>query len=87
CSRCSIPIAMQAVMPVAQMCPCGDIDSWPNDELPAPHMPINNNTHFQRLKTRLNDHNRDDRQVDIDYDVDHDTDNGKASIINGYHQD
>lgn len=84
CARCSIPTAMQAVMPVAQLCPCGDIDSWPNDELPAPHMPINNNTHFQRLKTRLNDHNRDGHPIKLDYDVDHDTENRKAPIINDY---
>ena len=56
CSRCSIPIAMPVVMPVAQLCPCGDLDNWPNDEVPSPHMPINNKKHFSRLKTRLNEH-------------------------------
>ena len=61
CARCSIPTAMSAVMPVAQLCPCGDIDTWPNDELPAPHMPVNNNRHFSRLKTRLNEHPRCDQ--------------------------
>lgn len=54
CVRCNIPTPISAVMPVAQLCPCGDIDTWPNDELPAPHMPINNNKHFNKLKTRLN---------------------------------
>ncbi|MEO1180817.1 MAG: hypothetical protein AAFX51_08165, partial [Cyanobacteria bacterium J06636_28] len=56
CARCSIPVAMSAVMPVAQLCPCGDLDNWPNDEVPSPHMPINNKKHFSRLKTRLNEH-------------------------------
>lgn len=54
CARCSIPIPMSAVMPVAQLCPCSNVDHWPNDELPAPHLPINNKGHFSRLKTRLN---------------------------------
>ncbi|MBE9070613.1 hypothetical protein IQ260_28645 [Leptolyngbya cf. ectocarpi LEGE 11479] len=80
CARCSIPVAMQTVMPVAQLCACGDIDHWPNNELPAPHMPVNNNTHFSRLKARLNDDRRDDLQAD--YDIDHDTDNQKSSIVN-----
>ncbi len=85
CARCSIPIAMQAVMPVAQLCPCGDIDTWPNDQLPAPHMPINNNVHFEKLKTRLTSHRCDELQAD--YDVDHDTDNRKTPILNDYHHD
>lgn len=80
CARCSIPVAMHAVMPVAQLCACGDIDHWPNDELPAPHMPVNNHTHFSRLKTRLSDDRSDDLQADCD--VDHDTDNQKSPIVN-----
>ena len=56
CARCGIPIAMPVLLPVAQLCPCGDIDNWPNDELPAPHMPINDRKHLGRLKTRLNEH-------------------------------
>lgn len=56
CALCSIPTTMSAVMPVAGLCSCGDMESWPNDELPAPHMPINNKKHFSRLKTRLNEH-------------------------------
>ncbi|MGD1858215.1 MAG: hypothetical protein ACFB2W_28595 [Leptolyngbyaceae cyanobacterium] len=80
CARCSIPVAIHTTMPVAELCACGDIDTWPNDELPAPHMPINNNTHFNRLKTRLNDHRQDDLQAD--YAVDHDTDNQKTPINN-----
>ncbi|MEM1252059.1 MAG: hypothetical protein AAGI69_06465 [Cyanobacteria bacterium P01_H01_bin.21] len=62
CARCSIPVAMSNVMPVAQLCPCGDIDTWPNDDLPAPHMPINNSKHFNRLKTRLSQHPMDEHQ-------------------------
>lgn len=85
CARCSIPTAMQTVMPVAQLCPCGDIDTWPNNELPAPHMPINNAKHFKKLKIRLNDYRSDAHQ--IDYDIDHDTDNQKTSIINDHMQD
>ena len=85
CARCSIPVAMQTVMPVAQLCACGDIDTWPNDELPAPHLPINNNTHFNKLTARLGGHHSDDLQND--YDIDHDTDNQKSPIINNRPRD
>ncbi len=54
CARCTVPTAMSTVMPVAKLCPCGDMDHWPNNEVPPPHMPINNKKHFSRLKTRLN---------------------------------
>lgn len=64
CARCSIPVAMSVVMPVAQLCPCGDLDNWPNDEVPSPHMPINNKKHFSRLKTRLNEHPLGGHQFD-----------------------
>ncbi|MBX2866150.1 MAG: hypothetical protein KTR27_21570 [Leptolyngbyaceae cyanobacterium MAG.088] len=69
CARCSIPTAMPSVMPVAKACPCGDIDSWPNDELPAPHMPINNKKHFSRLKTRLNEHSLGGHQLSEKHDL------------------
>lgn len=68
CARCSIPTAMSAVMPVAQLCACGDIDNWPNDELPAPHMPINNKNHFNRLTTRLSEHTLATHQLDYEDD-------------------
>ncbi|MEM6253392.1 MAG: hypothetical protein AAF821_10765 [Cyanobacteria bacterium P01_D01_bin.156] len=55
CALCSMPTAMSNVMPVAGLCTCSDLDSWPNNEVPAPHMPINNKKHFSRLKTRLNE--------------------------------
>ena len=63
CARCNIPTAMETVMPVAKPCACGDLDSWPNNELPPPHMPINNKEHFSRLKTRLNEHPQGEHQV------------------------
>ncbi len=81
CARCAIPTAMSTVMPVAQLCPCGDIDHWPNDELPAPHMPINNINHFSKLKTRLNEHPLDGHQLSEDNEVtQHD-----STTVNGEH--
>ncbi|MEA5465108.1 hypothetical protein [Leptothoe sp. PORK10 BA2] len=68
CARCSIPIAMPMVIRVAQLCPCSDIDNWPNDELPTPHLPINNKNHFSRLKTRLNQDPIEGYQLDPEAD-------------------
>ncbi|MEM9265902.1 MAG: hypothetical protein AAGA46_10305 [Cyanobacteria bacterium P01_F01_bin.13] len=64
CARCEIPTVMSTIMPVARLCDCGDIDTWPNDELPAPHMPINNKKHFSKLKTRLSEHPLGGQQID-----------------------
>ena len=82
CARCSIPTAIPVVMPVAQLCPCGDIDTWPNDELPAPHMPINNNEHFSRLKTRLNTYPHADHEDTLEDNTHQTGDNHKAVVNN-----
>ncbi|MEO0350959.1 MAG: hypothetical protein AAF282_13025 [Cyanobacteria bacterium P01_A01_bin.15] len=80
CARCSIPVAISAVMPVAQLCTCGDIDHWPNDELPPPHLPINDKTHLTRLKSRLSGPARDARLVD------HDPASNHGITINNQHE-
>lgn len=64
CALCDMPTTISGVMPIAGLCTCSDLDSWPNNELPAPHMPINNKKHFSRLKTRLNKHPLGDHQIE-----------------------
>lgn len=54
CARCSMPMAVHVVMPVAQACPCDDLVTWPNDQLPAPRLPVSSKEHLENLKARLN---------------------------------
>lgn len=56
CARCNMPVPMAALgSPVnCQMCPCSDLESWPNNEAPAPRMPVNNQRQLQLIRDRLN---------------------------------
>ncbi|NJN75521.1 MAG: hypothetical protein HC796_03880 [Synechococcaceae cyanobacterium RL_1_2] len=53
CSRCEMPIPQldRGVSPC--YCPCADMMSWPNLELPLPRSPINNNHHLHGLINKL----------------------------------
>ncbi len=53
CARCTLPIPTSRVYPPSCLCPCTDLSSWPNLELPFPRLPIKNLGHLQRVKDRL----------------------------------
>lgn len=54
CSRCQMPVPLKerGLPPVS--CPCFDLSSWPNLELPIPHAPVRTQTHLYHLQKRLN---------------------------------
>jgi len=54
CSRCQMPVPIKERGLPSLTCPCFDLSNWPNLDLPIPHPPINNQTHLQKLKIRLN---------------------------------
>lgn len=59
CARCSMPIAVpRPGMPTQFECPCTDLPTWPNSEVPMPRSPVNTQNHLSGLRDRLN--NRDD---------------------------
>lgn len=53
CSRCAMPApASCGGIPLA-LCPCHDLPSWPNRELPLPRAPVDSSVHLNRIRERL----------------------------------
>ena len=54
CVKCQMPIP-QIVLGLQSPpgCPCVDIPLWPNIDLPIPRIPVNNQSHLNRIKDRL----------------------------------
>jgi hypothetical protein len=53
CSRCEMPVPIRSMGMPALACPCNDLLSWPNTELPAPRSPISNQEQLQVIRKRL----------------------------------
>ena len=59
CCRCSMPVPIQAIgMPSSPDCPCSDLEGWPNNEIPAPRDPVNNQNALSSIRDRLQKVNR-----------------------------
>jgi hypothetical protein len=53
CGRCAMPIPVPNAGIAAPDCPCHDLPSWPNTELPQPRLPVHSHTHLQNIHQRL----------------------------------
>lgn len=53
CARCELPIPMRHSGNQSLVCPCHDLQSWPNMELPQPRTAINSKHYLGRLSDRL----------------------------------
>lgn len=55
CARCNMPVPMAALgAPMPHLsCPCSDLESWPNTDVPAPRMPVSSKQHLRQLCDRL----------------------------------
>jgi hypothetical protein len=54
CARCTMPIPLPAVgLPVDQTCPCNDLPTWPNSEVPVPRSPVEVANKMDDLRRRL----------------------------------
>ena len=53
CARCEMPIPLKNSGVKTGACPCVDVENWPNDELPKPHLPVNNQQHLGGISNRL----------------------------------
>ena len=54
CYRCQMLIPIKEKGLPNLYCPCFDLSTWPNLNLPIPHSPINNKNYLYNLKLRLN---------------------------------
>lgn len=53
CARCTMPVPMSVTSHPPSVCPCNDLDTWPNTELPLPRSPIDTQDRLQQIRQRL----------------------------------
>lgn len=54
CARCGMPVPMIDSGISSLDCPCSELDTWPNQDLPTPRTPINSDDYLRGILTRLN---------------------------------
>lgn len=53
CARCDMPVPIVAVGIQPLSCPCNDLPSWPDTELPKPRSPVNERRQLDLIRDRL----------------------------------
>lgn len=53
CARCPMPIALRTQGQPPSACPCSDLPSWPNTEMPLPKVGANSQDHLRSIRNRL----------------------------------
>ena len=53
CARCVMPIPMPTLGMPSNCCPCVDLPTWPNPELPQPRTPVNTTAHLGSIRYRI----------------------------------
>lgn len=53
CARCAMPVPIRSVGMNALECPCIDLPTWPNTELPQPRPPVSSATRLAAIRERL----------------------------------
>jgi hypothetical protein len=55
CARCDMPVAVPALGMMKYPCPCHDLHTWPNYDVPAPRMAVDDGHHLEEIQRRLNE--------------------------------
>ena len=55
CARCPMPMPMPVRGIRDSPCPCADLPSWPNDEIPQPRPPVCTANYLNKMRRRLDD--------------------------------
>jgi hypothetical protein len=53
CARCAMPIPVKIVGLNALECPCIDIPTWPNTDIPQPRSPVDTRDRLAQIRDRL----------------------------------
>lgn len=53
CARCNMPVPMVELGLQSLDCPCNDLDTWPNLELPQPRSPVDSQEKLRAIQERL----------------------------------
>ena len=54
CVRCDMPVPMINIGLPPEVCPCNDLPTWPNTEIPLPRGPIDTQNRLREIRDRLN---------------------------------
>ncbi|GBF80583.1 hypothetical protein [Aphanothece sacrum] len=54
CARCQLPVPIAVAGVASTVCTCFDLSGWPNNELPSPRFPVDDISHLQQIRERLN---------------------------------
>lgn len=54
CARCGMPVPIVDSGISSLDCPCSELDTWPNQDLPKPRTAVNSDHYLQGILTRLN---------------------------------
>jgi len=55
CARCTMPIPMPVRGIKSSPCPCADLSSWPNEEVPLPRPAVCTQAQLDNIRQRLTD--------------------------------
>lgn len=61
CARCPMPLPMPVRGIKLSPCPCADLPTWPNSEVPQPRSGVCTSTHLDDIRQRLHDLAQQDR--------------------------
>jgi hypothetical protein len=53
CGRCTMPVPVRNPSGPVLLCPCNNLDNWPNTELPLPRGPVSNQAQLKAICDRL----------------------------------
>jgi len=53
CARCSMPVPMVDLGVQSSCCVCNDMENWPNNQLPPPRQPVNNQENLKRISQSI----------------------------------
>lgn len=53
CARCAMPVAIPTLGTTTLPCPCNDLYSWPNLDVPTPRRAVDDDHHLSDIQSRL----------------------------------
>ncbi|TVQ08879.1 MAG: hypothetical protein EA368_10685 [Leptolyngbya sp. DLM2.Bin27] len=53
CARCDMPIVLPTAGMMTDLCPCNDLDTWPNTDVPTPRPAVDSRDRLGSLQQRL----------------------------------
>ncbi len=53
CARCEMPVPVMSLGFHSFPCPCFDLPSWPNSDLPQPRSPVDSRAKLDQIRSRL----------------------------------